>query len=409
MENIKTTAKYKGTFKVTELKKVFLKMYWSDKELNKIKTVSWNSFVWLYIERFWAYQFKIRIYLKTDNEERLLMEDWIDSFIPLYSAKKENWIKVKLGTFQSYDLSSTNVKLCCTIIDGFNWFYKEGIIDEIIVKNKCLCNRHITLEELIKIGIKESIAGDYIDALNQTFVEYNINTCIRKVHFLAQIMHESGNLKYTSELGASNSDYNGFKGRGLIQITTKENYKAYEKYINEDVTSSLECKMKLEKPPHSVRSAGWFWTIKASLNQYADDNDFMNITRIINGGFNGYNDRLQKLKFIIKSIASDCDLDITTDYDFKKSRIYNNAISSFAWGLWHDSACKKRGCNYDVKEAICGYERCIELNPQKFNLYGIQNMEVFSEIRTFGQDKRPKVSLVEASKLRLQNLKKELK
>ena len=43
MENIKTTAKYKGTFKVTELKKVFLKMYWSDKELNKIKTVSWNS------------------------------------------------------------------------------------------------------------------------------------------------------------------------------------------------------------------------------------------------------------------------------------------------------------------------------------------------------------------------------
>ena len=165
MENIKTTAKYKGTFKVTELKKVFLKMYWSDKELNKIKTVSWNSFVWLYIERFWAYQFKIRIYLKTDNEERLLMEDWIDSFIPLYSAKKENWIKVKLGTFQSYDLSSTNVKLCCTIIDGFNWFYKEGIIDEIIIKNKCLCNRHITLEELIKIGIKESIAGDYIDAL----------------------------------------------------------------------------------------------------------------------------------------------------------------------------------------------------------------------------------------------------
>ena len=102
-------------------------------------------------------------------------------------------------------------------------------------------------------------------------------------------------------------------------------------------------------------------------------------------------------------------MDIATDYDFKKSRIYNNAISSFAWGLWHDSACRKKGCNYDVKEAICGYERCIELNPQKFNLYGIQNMEVFSGIRTFGQDKRPKVSLVEASKLRLQNLKRELK
>jgi hypothetical protein len=85
----------------------------------------------------------------------------------------------------------------------------------------------ITLEQLIEIGVSKKKATEYIDSLNKTLQDYNINTNIRIAHFLAQVIHESGSFNYTSEIGATDIHYGGFKGRGLIQITGENNYTNY--------------------------------------------------------------------------------------------------------------------------------------------------------------------------------------
>lgn len=238
---------------------------------------------------------------------------------------------------------------------------------------ECLCHRELKEEEL-SLLIGKSYSQKYISALNQTFKDFEINTCIRISHFLAQVMVESGSFVYTAETGASDADYNGYKGRGLIQITRKENYRAYELYENEinkkeknkDVicfTETLANKQKLEYIPYSVRSAGWFFAIHASLCPYADQNDFIYITQRINGGLNGYNARLNSLKKIVTKIVHCQEKEIPTDFTLQRSKAYDNAAMSFAWGVWHDEFIGKKGCKHDRDEAILGYERCIELDP----------------------------------------------
>ncbi|WP_311563255.1 glycoside hydrolase family 19 protein [Prevotella histicola] len=249
---------------------------------------------------------------------------------------------------------------------------KEEIEEKGNEKEECLCYRELREGELSQL-IDKSYSRKYISALNQTFKDFGINTCIRISHFLAQVMVESSSFRYTAENGATDADYKGYKGRGLIQITLETNYRAYELYENEinkkknkDVvcfTGMLANKQKLESIPYSVRSAGWFFAIHSSLCLYADKNDFIYITQKINGGLNGYNERLNFLKKIVAKVIHCQEREIPTNFNFKESKAYDNSAMSFAWGVWHDDFLGKKGCNYNREEAILGYERCIELNP----------------------------------------------
>lgn len=139
-----------------------------------------------------------------------------------------------------------------------------------------------------------------------------IDTTLRKCHFLAQILHESGSLNYVKEL-ASGTAYEGrkdlgnvvkgdgvkFKGRGLIQITGRNNYKACGATLGLNL---IENPGLLELPENAVKSAIWFWNLK-KLNRFADIDNIMSITKLINGGFNGLQDRkafLERAKMVIK-------------------------------------------------------------------------------------------------------------
>ena len=143
----------------------------------------------------------------------------------------------------------------------------------------------------------------YLPFLNQYMEEYRINAPNRASAFLAQIGHESGQLRYSEEI-ASGAAYEGrrnigniykgdgkkFKGRGLIQITGRTNYTEISKAWNIDFLSNPEL---LSTPEYAVKSACWWWA-KRGLNELADagtEATFKNITRIINGGYNGYQDR----------------------------------------------------------------------------------------------------------------------
>lgn len=122
--------------------------------------------------------------------------------------------------------------------------------------------------------------------------EFDINTPLRWAHYLAQIAHESAELRYSEEI-ASGKAYEGrkdlgnvikgdgvrFKGRGLIQLTGRTNYTTYKAFCGFDVVKQPEL---LCKPVGAVRSSMWFWK-KKGLNELADKDDFMTITKRING------------------------------------------------------------------------------------------------------------------------------
>jgi putative chitinase len=145
----------------------------------------------------------------------------------------------------------------------------------------------------------------FIKPLNDAMDEFEISQSPARVcAFLAQVAHESGELRYVREI-ASGEEYEGradlgntepgdgvkFKGRGLIQITGRSNYRDCGDALGVDLISSPEL---LERPDLACRSAGWFWQ-KHGLNSIADNGGFELITRRINGGLNGYADRMAYL------------------------------------------------------------------------------------------------------------------
>lgn len=160
----------------------------------------------------------------------------------------------------------------------------------------------LTTEQLLKImPYAKARATTFIDGLNATMDEFDINTPARKAAFLAQVGHESIQLRYVKEL-ASGDAYEGrkdlgntqvgdgvrYKGRGLIQITGRANMLTCGTALGLDLITHPEL---LEQPLNACRSAGWFWSTHG-LNALADNGDFERITRRINGGTNGYADRL---------------------------------------------------------------------------------------------------------------------
>ena len=141
----------------------------------------------------------------------------------------------------------------------------------------------------------------FIAPLNAAMQEYHINSPLRQAAFIAQIAHESGELRYVKEI-ASGAAYEGrkdlgntqpgdgmrYKGRGLIQITGRNNYAECGKAMGVDLITNPEL---LETNDLACRSAAWFWASRG-LNDLADKGDFKRITKRINGGLNGYQERL---------------------------------------------------------------------------------------------------------------------
>lgn len=155
----------------------------------------------------------------------------------------------------------------------------------------------VTREQVLQImPMAKGRVDNFLVFINRYSSEFEIRTALRMAHYLAQIAHESAELKYTKEI-ASGKAYEGrkdlgntspgdgvkYKGRGLIQLTGKANYAEYKKYCGFDVVAKPEL---LEQPLGATRSSMWFWW-KNGLNALADRDDVKAVTKRINGGYNG--------------------------------------------------------------------------------------------------------------------------
>jgi putative chitinase len=170
----------------------------------------------------------------------------------------------------------------------------------------------ISLEQLQSICMTSQGRGRcaiFLPHLQAFAPRYGINTSQRMAAFLAQVMHESAEFRYVRELGShayldkydtgplakklgnspeDDDDGQMYRGRGLVQITGLANYTRCGKALGLDLIKKPEL---LEQPEYAVQSACWFWWING-LNALADADDFRAITRRINGGYNGYAERV---------------------------------------------------------------------------------------------------------------------
>lgn len=172
----------------------------------------------------------------------------------------------------------------------------------------------VTREQILAIMPN---AKDKVDAflpyINGYADTYKITNPKRMAHFLAQIAHESDELRYTKELGNRNyfhkydvgklknmlgnlKDGDGYKyrGRGLIMITGRGNYQELQN-SNEVPDDIMEHPELLELPRYATKSGMWWWW-KHDLNKLADSDSFVAITKAINGGTNGLESRRKYLK-----------------------------------------------------------------------------------------------------------------
>lgn len=199
----------------------------------------------------------------------------------------------------------------------------------------------ITQQQLLQILPQaRQVAGFFVPALNAAMARFKINSPVRMSAFIAQVGHESGqltrmveNLNYSAErlqavwpnrfdavLAAqvarkpeqiANIVYGGrmgntlpgdgwkYRGRGLIQLTGANNYRAAGAALGLDLVNHPEL---VEQPETAALIAGWFWQSNG-LNELADSGQFAKITRTINGGLTGQADRVALRDLAAKVLA----------------------------------------------------------------------------------------------------------
>lgn len=203
-----------------------------------------------------------------------------------------------------------------------------------------------TLDQLKKIVTGNNYIDHWYEALCQILPDYDINTKLRVAAFLAQCAHESGNFKaikenlnyrpatlckvfpkyfptmdlaeqycavpnkqeaianrvYANRMGngpeASGDGYR-YCGRGLIQLTGKDNYTRYAQSLEISVEEASEHLTTFEG---CVQSACWFWEAN-NLNRYADSSDLVTMTKIINGGTLGLEERIKHYRVALQALG----------------------------------------------------------------------------------------------------------
>jgi len=196
----------------------------------------------------------------------------------------------------------------------------------------------MTFEQLEQLGIGPTL---WLDPLNAAFEKYGMNTPLRQAAFIGQCQHESSNFLHLEENlhysavelmktwpsrfpninvamqyannpeKIANKVYEGrmgnneegdgwaYHGRGLIQLTGRDNYTKCGTALGFDLVSNPEL---LVQPKYAALSAGWFFN-KHGLNALADSQDYESMTMRINGGTVGLEDRIKKINHALSVLG----------------------------------------------------------------------------------------------------------
>lgn len=174
----------------------------------------------------------------------------------------------------------------------------------------------LTLEEFKKLFPRAKTPDELYKYLSAAMKKYEVTkTDFREAFFLGQMAHETGGFRWLHELGSKSyfRRYDGrrdlgnvhpgdgyrFRGRGIIHLTGRHNYTLYTRKLGIDLLTNPDI---AATPEVAALVAGQYW-VDRNLNKLADDGNFRAITKRINGGYNGYRDRVRyanKIHRIIK-------------------------------------------------------------------------------------------------------------
>jgi putative chitinase len=216
------------------------------------------------------------------------------------------------------------------------------------------------VEHIVAAGVKQATAQNWVDAVAAACQEFNINTPQRIAGFLSQCAHESGgferlqenlnysadgmagiwprrfavlgpdgkpvkkdgknqpnkfalalhrkpemiaNVVYSSRMGNGPTESGEgwkYRGRGLKQLTGKDNHRACSAGLGVDLVENPDL---LLEPVYAARSAAWFWATN-KCNNFADAGDIEGLTKKINGGLIGIEDRKKRYASAVRSLSS---------------------------------------------------------------------------------------------------------
>ncbi len=183
-----------------------------------------------------------------------------------------------------------------------NWLgeeEEEAAVSETTAYETISSETDVSLEQLQSIMPNLPYA-EYLPYLNAAMAEAYIDTPLRRAAFLAQLAHESGELQWFEEF-ADGWDYEWredlgnvyegdgplYKGRGPIQLTGRANYASASEALGLDLVNDP---WQVATPEVGFRTACWYWSTR-DLNSYADVYDFDAVCYLVNGGWNGYDER----------------------------------------------------------------------------------------------------------------------
>lgn len=197
----------------------------------------------------------------------------------------------------------------------------------------------ISAEQLKQLGI----GSEWAEPLNATFSRFDISSPLRQACFIGQCSHECGNFRileenlnyraealqklwpkrfdaakaqacarnpkliantvYSNRMGnrdeASGDGYR-FRGRGCIQLTGHANYYHAGQACGVDFVMEPDL---VATPMYAAMTAGWFWDVQ-KLNRFADTRDFLGMTKKINGGTIGLNDRIKHINHALEVLTA---------------------------------------------------------------------------------------------------------
>jgi putative chitinase len=179
----------------------------------------------------------------------------------------------------------------------------------------------LTLPQLVRLAphVPQAKLAEYLGPLNDAMHQADISTSLPRMEmFLATILHESGGLKFFREIWGptpAQQRYEGrhdlgntqpgdgfrFRGRGVIQITGRANYRRFGPLVGADLEGNPDL---AAAPEWAFKIAATFWTTH-HLNHRADEGDFEGVTRAVNGGLNGWEQRrllLRRVKVVLGNV-----------------------------------------------------------------------------------------------------------
>jgi putative chitinase len=233
---------------------------------------------------------------------------------------------------------------------GEHWFLPWEDQDETIEPQYVFSADEL---KAIMPNAQDTDIATYLEPINRCLNDFDILTTKRAAAFVAQVAHESGSLRYKEEI-ADGSAYEGrqdlgnifpgdgkrYKGRGLIQLTGRYNYRTAGKAMNLPLEDYPEQVVK--DPVINAAVAGWYWQSR-NISAAADEEDFERVTRLVNGGLNGYPDRVA--------------------YWERAKKVLNPAISQEIPSTWQEidwhNPQAKVSCYFVVREVTLGDSRRI--------------------------------------------------